>query len=172
MYVHKKIPVARCAIVFSIAALIITYVIFLVLFPKHTVVVDSCDRSLVNYRSFVFPIYTDASGVCRLLTGFSAYPSGGGSYAVKDPIKTPWPIVPAPLTFRSSPFAKRVGWIVRRTKVDINKPDDSEARVYWMTPEEVSAAIDAGRVIIPKWESLPKCDLSKLIPQPASRTSD
>ena len=159
---QKKSPINTVLLALIVVVIAGVLIVPRLLFPIYRVKIDSRDPTITSDKALVFPVFVDSSGNIRLLTGYMTLPSGGGQQAAVDPINNPWPIVPAPLTFRWNPLAEKVGWVVRRERPEIWKPDDRDVRVFWMTPEELLHAVDVGEVILPEFDRMERFDLSQL----------
>ncbi len=159
---QKKSAISR--VLFGLVVVVVAgaWVVSRLLFPIYSVTIDTRDPTLTPDKAFVFPVFADTGGRVRPLTTYKTLPSGGGEYAVVDPVHNSWPIFPIQLKFRLNPSAAKVGWVVRREKPDIWEPDDRDVRVYWMTREELLHAVDVGKVILPEFDRMERFDLSQL----------
>lgn len=119
----------------------------------------SADNGL-PYALAYFPVVVTQQGVTNA-TSYARHFSGYNR--LRTDYTTPRS-VPGSWTFRRQRGALKYGFVVRRwyrpkaPRRRGGKLDNSELRVYWVTPDELDAAIDRGRLQIPPYEELPPFD--------------
>lgn len=127
------------------------------------------DPKVTGYQAFFVPVVERNGGIV-ILPSYGALPAGQGLSRQQNLWEEPWPMADAPLQFRFDYQAKRYGFVLRKARQDEWTPDNSDIRVFWVSPAEMRKAIRDKKLDVPAFESHPQFDPSPLLDLEANRT--
>ncbi len=163
---HRRRSVLAIGALILLVVVIFAWYAFLSL---NLVRVTLRDPKVGGYQAFFVPV-VERNGGIRVLPSYGALPAGQGLSRQRNSWEEPWPMSDAPLRFRFDYLANRYGFVLRKARPDEWSPDNSDIRIFWISPAEMRTAIRDKKLHVPAFESHPQFDPTTLMDWKDSRS--